>query len=85
MSETPLLQELTYDEAAAILGINGSRLRALVRDGKGPKCRRHGRSVTFLRSHLEEWVEEYSKSAYTKKDGKPKARKRKEHDLTELV
>lgn len=66
MSETALIQELNYDEAADVIGIKRSRLRRLVKNGQGPKHRRDGRSVTFLREHLQEWVDEYRKSAYTK-------------------
>ena len=52
-------------EAADYVGLRETEFRKLIADGKGPKARRDGRTLRFLPAHLDEWVEEFKKSAYT--------------------
>ena len=68
--------ELNYAEAAAHLNMKEARLRSLTKAGKGPKCRREGPSVRFLPDHLDEWVADYQKSAYTQEQGVPSSNRK---------
>ena len=66
------LEELNYTDAAAACGIKETTFRRLCKEGKGPKGRREGRTLRFLREHLAEWVEEYKENAYSANAAKTK-------------
>ena len=49
---------LTNEEAAAYLGVTGSVLRQMRRDGNGPRCARIGTSIRYRAVDLEAFLDE---------------------------
>ncbi len=48
---------MTEQEAGAFLGLSQSTLEKLRRRGRGPKARRIGRLIRYLRTDIEDWLD----------------------------